>query len=293
MRVSKQRLTLIFGIAIGLATGYLLFKVAPAELLETHSKRSSIEFWGDHYITDNTRFYFPYNYIPGGLVLRERIRVDRRGGVEGADGTVTLDAFDWHMKPLWSFHEPGEKGTMYGLSDRLYKVTKTGCCDAPGKYTYFSLVNGKKLYWSNHDESLIEVELPVPRYHSTGNFYYGSLTRYVLVATSIGLNGNTVVIQYGSDKELIRTANIETYRDNFVPDDGVTIIYNGKQLSNTPGRAIETSRAEGIDKNSKSTSDFVISLRFKDGTELKIPVENDDINAKGVKVPSKFKVAIN
>jgi hypothetical protein len=289
--VRKWRLTLTLGIVIGLVAGYLLFKVAPAELVKKNSASSSVEFWGDHYIADNTRFYFPYSYIQGGLVLRERIRVDRRGGVEGADGTVTVDAFDWEMKPLWSFQEPGEQGSIHQPLDRLYKVTKGGCCMAPNKYTYFSLQNGKKLYWSYVDD-LIEVVLPTLRYHPTGASYHSPVSRFVLYAND-DLYGSTGTLQYGTDNKLIRQITIRTGGGNFVPKDGVTIIYNGKRYSNSPGYAIEpwrTSGGAGMDESSKALTDFVISLRFKDGTELNFPVVNDDINLKAMKIPGPFKI---
>jgi hypothetical protein len=33
---------------------------------------------------------------------------------------------------------------------------------------------------------------------------------------------------------------------------------------------------------------FAISLRFSDGSELTLPVENDDISLRGVSIPSRF-----
>jgi hypothetical protein len=42
----------------------------------------------------------------------------------------------------WSFEEAGERGEAI---DRVYMVTKLGCCAAPNTYTYFSLRDGKKL----------------------------------------------------------------------------------------------------------------------------------------------------
>ncbi len=117
---------------------------------DRYSARSTaaIEIRGrdDHYITRNSRFYIvdvPRGSHADTLVLKESVVTDRQPGAEGSGvGSVSFDVMvNQHV--LWSLHEPGPRGDV--VTERLYRVTKYGCCDAPSTYTYFSLRTGKKL----------------------------------------------------------------------------------------------------------------------------------------------------
>ena len=100
---------------------------------------------GDHFITRNSRFTVVEIGSParGPLVLRETFFVDKADGVEGPpDANVTVKAMsDSTMK--WSFHEPGEFGEV--VTDRLYMVTRYGNGETGNMYSYFSLVDGRKV----------------------------------------------------------------------------------------------------------------------------------------------------
>jgi len=99
-----------------------------------------------HYITRNKRFsivdvWSNKGRTVEGLVLRESFVMDRQEGIEGARSTIKVEALNGN-KIMWSFEEPGERGEP---TDDVYEVTKLGCCAAPNTYTYFSLLDGKKL----------------------------------------------------------------------------------------------------------------------------------------------------
>jgi hypothetical protein len=99
-----------------------------------------------HFITRNKRFTIVDLWSKGGsavkaLVLRESFVMDRQDGIEGANSTVIVEALDG-AAVLWSFEEAGESGR---VRNQVYEVTKSGCCDAPNTYTYFSLRDGNKL----------------------------------------------------------------------------------------------------------------------------------------------------
>jgi len=292
---SRSKATLLaVGLIVGFAIGYFVFKSEVARLMDdVYSARSSVHFIGSHSITDNKRFMIVDTLRPGGLVLRESVRVDREAGVEGADATVVVDAFDKErMKPLWKVREPGEFGAVQGP---LYKVTKIGCCDAPDTYTYFSLQDGKKLY-SSHDDDLMEVIVPSKYYPSYGTV--DVTRRYVSYKQEFSYDSQghekavTGILQYGTEKKVIREVDIYAGAKTSVSlPEGLTILYNGKRYSYSRGRAIEPwNEPGGLNRSSKSLSDFVIVLAFTNGAELRLPVENDDINLRNTTVPRELTI---
>ena len=103
---------------------------------------------GLHFITQNSRFSAVDYWTNQGsrmetLVLRESFFADREDGVEGTPrATVTVEAMNG-KNVKWTFREPGQRGDV--VTDRLYKVTEFGCCDAPSTYTYFSLADGRRV----------------------------------------------------------------------------------------------------------------------------------------------------
>jgi hypothetical protein len=177
----------------------------------------------------------------------------------------------------------------------LYKIKKLGCCGAPNTYSYFSLQDGRKLY-SSHVDDIIEISLPSKYYPQSDTI--DAIDRYVsyIQDESHDSNGNatamTGVLQYGSAERVLRELEVHPSGRNFVLlPGGLTILYNGKRYSGGSERLLTPWKTPGgMDKYSKSLSDFVISLVFVDGTELKIPVEHDDISikAKAVGIPKGF-----
>ena len=126
---------------------------------ERYSALSTLEIQnkrlGLHYVTRNNRFTVIDLLTAHGsgretLVLRESALIDREDGVEGPPhATVSVQAMEG-QNVKWTFHEPGEEGAV--ASSYLYKVVKSGCCDAPNVYTYFSLADGRKVRTNKYVE---------------------------------------------------------------------------------------------------------------------------------------------
>jgi hypothetical protein len=145
MFLSDKSRIFILGLIAGVLAEYVGPKVTAALMTSSSSAISSVQIKetliATHFITDNKRFDIVDDAPTGGpVVLREAVRVDRQAGIEGADASVAVDAFDGaQMKPLWQFRERGEVGELRGS---LYRIVKFGCCGAPPTYSYFSLQEG-------------------------------------------------------------------------------------------------------------------------------------------------------
>ena len=102
----------------------------------------------DHFITHNYRFNVVDSLIAHGTqrqrsILRESFVADRNPDAEGpADATVTVQGLRG-TKVQWTFREPAQRGD--AVTDNLYMVTKGGGGEAPNVYTYFSLVDGRRV----------------------------------------------------------------------------------------------------------------------------------------------------
>jgi hypothetical protein len=147
--------------------------------------------------------------------------------------------------------------------------------------------------YSSHFDDLIEISLPSKYYPRSGTI--DAIERYVsyIQDESHASNGHaagiTGVLQYGSAERVLRELEVHPSGRNFVSTEGLTILYNGKRYSRGAERVIiPWNTPGGMDQSSKALSDFVISLTFVDGTELKIPVEHDDISIRGVAIPKGF-----
>jgi len=122
----------------------------------------------DHFITRNNRFTVVEIGYParGPLVLRESFFVDKADGVEGPpNAEVTVKAMsDAAIK--WSLHEPGERGEV--VTDRLYMVTRDGNGETGNMYSYFSLLDGRKVqtrrYSQLSTDELIALDRSIANY---------------------------------------------------------------------------------------------------------------------------------
>lgn len=101
-----------------------------------------------HYITQNRRFTVvdlttEHGSSREALILRESFYMDREDSVEGPPkATVTVEALKGRNL-RWAFHEPGERGDV--VTNDLYMVTNYGGGETGNTYTYFSLLDGRKL----------------------------------------------------------------------------------------------------------------------------------------------------
>ena len=281
---------LVLGLLLGFSLGYFL----PSVPFLRSKAASSIGFNGLNIVTDNSRFIFVEGTSSSGLfALRESVRVSHDEETGGENGTVAVDALDSSLKRLWRFEGQGQYGEVQG---DLYKISNLGCCDAPSTYTYFSLRDGRKLYSSHISNDLLEILLPSRYYPKYGTA--DMIDRYVSYREDASYdskgnaNGLVGVLQFGSASNIIREVEIRTDLKEFVSlPEGMTIFYNNKRYSYSGGRPIEPWRIPGaVDKNSPTPADFVVSLLFTDGTELKLPIQNDEINLKNVEAPDRFTI---
>jgi hypothetical protein len=116
-----------------------------------------------HFITRNNRFTVVDLLIDHGsrreaLVLREVFFCDREDGREGRpDATIKVEA-TVGKQVRWTFQEPGEAGDV--VTNNLYRVKRGSNGETPNIYTYFSLVDGRKVRTNRSiDLSREELEL--------------------------------------------------------------------------------------------------------------------------------------
>jgi hypothetical protein len=108
-----------------------------------------------HFITQNKRFTVVDLWTAHGsqrqaLILRDSFFMDREDSVEGApDATVAVEAMNGKGVRL-TFHEPGERGDV--VTSNLYMVTRFGGGEKGNSYTYFSLLDGRKVSCSHYSE---------------------------------------------------------------------------------------------------------------------------------------------
>ena len=274
-------------VGVGLA-GFVLYKTRGIAIPSgTRQARSSVSILlkdqDVHIITDNKRFtvldFSPSNQFPDPkvqhLLLLESFWSDRRDGVEGQLGRVTVEASQITLAGpggnLWTLQEDGDEGKLDG--ERFYKVIKYGCCDAPNVYSYFFLGNGQKIYTSV--TPLYGIVVP-----NAGN----ELTRYI--AYGYRDEEASAILQYGSDSRVMRQVEITAKGDVGIPK--IRVEYQGKPFEDAP------LMLWGVDGRRSTTalSDFFICVRFYSGAELRFPVKNDDIQLNSATIPANFSVAL-
>jgi hypothetical protein len=289
MQILSKHTLLLLGLAFGIVVAefFLLEGTMGISLPGDRSpalSRVTVKLKGTqiHYTTDNKRFSVIDDYDLW-LLLRESFWTDRQPGIEGSNATVTVEAYDGQQlsKLKWKLQAPGDRGEVF---DTFYKVTKYGCCDAPNKYTYYSLWDGRKLYSANVDDLFWVFGAG----KATCGGVFGDTTRFVSYDEQPSmdpdgrLTGFAGLLQFGSAKRIIR--EIEIHATSGLASQGLTVLHHGKRYS--PGSPSDLYREESADI--ASLSSFAISLRFSDGSELTLPVENDDVSLRGVSIPSRF-----
>lgn len=201
---------------------------------------------------------------------------------EGVNGTLKVTAWtvlgNGHQKARWTFNASGNQGRP--LPDiRMFQVSSWPCCSAPFENTYFSLLNGKRLYSTNgvpekgidgQDSDLIRVDGGYDGTHYTQ-------TRFVGFGGS-PLSGSASV-QYGTDSSIKQKFALlgHDYGDNFdVPD--LSIAEDGKN-------PVKDLQVEG-------QFSFIVVLKFDDGPEVRIPVENDVVRIDKAILPKGYSLRV-
>ncbi|HXN99901.1 MAG TPA: hypothetical protein VN881_12570 [Candidatus Acidoferrales bacterium] len=225
------------------------------------------------YVTENRSFRFADvlgdtgNY-EAELLLEETYRNERTDGIEGMRGNATIRAWTLdhagQRKLRWAFHEAGNEGEM---EDRFFRVTAWGCCDMPTVYSYYNVLTGNKLYVSNSDLLKVWVDEGGPL-----------AWRYI----AFGYAGQNELdqppqLQYGTDESVSDRFSLVSSRE----------YYDAPQMYVATNEKLQKS----LDLRGSARS-FVIILKYQDGVELRIPVENDNIRPQSVKFPRGYSLQL-
>jgi hypothetical protein len=223
---------------------------------------------GSTYVTENRSFRFAEVLGDNGnyeavLLLEETYHNERTDFIEGVRGKATVKA--WTLERgrqrelRWIFHGTGNEGEVEG---RFFRVTAWGCCDIPTVYSYYNVLTGKKLYVSNSD--LLKV---------WGDGDGPQAWRYV----ALGYVENNKFdqppqLQYGTDKRVTQRFSVVSARE----------YYDAPQMFVATNEQLEKSL------DLRGSSSFVIVLKYQDGVELRIPVENDAIRPETAVLPKGY-----
>lgn len=225
------------------------------------------------YVTENRSFRFEEVLGDTGnyetlLLLEQTYHNERTPGMEGSNGKVTVNA--WALKNReqrelrWTLQASANEGD---VRDRFYRAIEWGCCDVPVVYTYYHILDGKKLYVTNSD--LLEVwfgEGPLNR-------------RYIGFGYSVvDKKSQYPQLQYGTDKEVLQRFSLVSQKE----------YYEAPEVFLSLGTELEKS-LNLIDE----PRFFSIVLKYSDGTQLLIPVEADAIRPEKAKLPKGYTLQVN
>ena len=213
------------------------------------------------YVTENRSFRFEEVLGDTGnyetlLLLEQTYHNERTPGIEGSNGKVAVNA--WTLKNReqrelrWTLRARANEGD---VRDRFYRAIEWGCCDVPVVYSYYHILDGKKLYVTNSD--LLEVW-----------FGYSVLDK----------KSQYPQLQYGTDKEVLQRFSLVSPKE----------YYEAPEVFLSLGTELEKS-LNLIDE----PRSFSIVLKYSDGTQLLIPVEADAIRPEKAKLPKGYTLQAN
>jgi hypothetical protein len=220
------------------------------------------------YVTENRSFRFEEVLGDNGnyeavILLEQTYHNERTPGLEGTRGKVTVNA--WTLKQgkdrqlRWTLEAGGNGGD---VRDRFYRVVQWGCCDVPSTYSYYSILNAKKLYISNSD--LLELWFGEgPRNARYVGFGYSVLDK----------QSRYPQLQYGTDKDVLQRFSVVSEAE----------YYEGPQVFISTGANLEKS----LNLIGEPIS-FSIVLKYPNGVELRIPVEADTIHPEKAKLAKGY-----
>lgn len=223
------------------------------------------------FVTENRSFRF--NELLGDkgsyealLLLEETYHNERTDGIEGMRGSATVRAWDLkaggQRELRWTLQAKGNEGD---VQDRLFRLTEWGCCDVPVVYTYYSILNGKKLYVSNSD--LLRV-------------WYGGgplNERFVGFGYSVmDKESQYPQLQYGSDKNVLQRFSVISSSQ----------YYDEPQVFVSAENKLEKSLLRD------SPTVFSVVVKYPGGTELRIPVEGDAIRPEKATLPKGYSLRL-
>jgi hypothetical protein len=253
------------------------------------SIRSARDKYGnDIIITTNRRFSFVEirhnDYRP--MVLLEEFQSEWRPGMEGKRARVRVDGWAGNYPnpsgKAWTIRSEGDSGEIH---DRVYKVTRYGCCDTLTTQIWFSLIDGRRVFSSTIDP----IRVYVPETSADLARYFAWHSRDAIIPppekqTVKDLKG---VLQYGSElkvsQRLLARSGLDLYLSK------IAIRYQGK-LREDSRHLVSGLALSGVwGKMDKSAlSDFSVVLTWNDKFEAEIPVENDELQIGKAKVSDKI-----
>ncbi len=225
------------------------------------------------YVTENRSFRFEEVLGDTGnyetlLLLEETHHNERTPGIEGSIGKITVN--------VWTLNNGGKRELRWTLQtranegdvrDRFYRAIEWGCCDVPIVYSYYGILDGKKLYVTNSD--LLEVwfgEGPLnSRYIGFGYSVLDKKSRYPQ-------------LQYGTDKKVLQSFSLVSPKE----------YYEAPEVFLSVGTKLEKS----LNLIGEPRS-FSIVLKYPDGAQLLIPVEADAIRPEKAKLPKDYTLRLN
>jgi hypothetical protein len=247
-------------------------KTAPPYRAESSAHVSRLkDAWT--FVTENRSFRFAdvlgdtgnYEAV---LLFEEAYHNERTDGIEGMRGSATIKAWtikrDGGRELRWTFRENGNEGD---VEDRFFRVTAWGCCDMPTVYSYYNVLTGKKVYFSNSDLLKVWGDGDGPlawRYVALGYAAQSKLDQ-------------PPELQYGTDKSVVQRFLLLSSRE----------YYDAPQIYVATNEKLQKS----LDLRGSARS-FVIVLKYQDGIELRIPVENDNIRPQSVKFPGGYSLQL-
>lgn len=221
------------------------------------------------YVTENRSFRFAEVLGDAGnyeavLLLEEAYRNERTDGIEGVQGNATVKAWtlkrDGKREVRWTLQQVGNEGH---VEDRFFRIAEWGCCDIPTFYSYYDVLTGKKLYISNCDLVKVWGDGDGPQAWRYIAFGYVESHKF----------DQPPQLQYGTDKQVAQRFSLVSARE----------YYDAPQMYVATNEQLEKS----LDLRG-SPRTFVIVLKYLDGVELRVPVENDVIRPESAVLPNGY-----
>jgi hypothetical protein len=222
------------------------------------------------YVTENRSFRFAEvlgdtgNY-EAELLLEEAYHNERTNGIEGVRGNTTVKAWtlgrSGHRELRYTFQENGNEGD---VEDRFFRVTAWGCCDIPTVYSYYNVLTGKKVFVSNAELLKVWGDGDGPLAWRYIAFGYADRSKL----------DQPPQLQYGTDKVVAQRFSLISQREYY--DAPEMFVSTDGQL-----------QQKSLDLRDSART-FEIILKYQDGVELHIPVENDNIRPQSAKFPRGY-----
>lgn len=225
------------------------------------------------FVTENRSFRFvdvlgnEGNY-EAELLLEESYHNERTDGIEGMRGRAIVRAWTLargrQSELRWTFQENGNEGM---VQDRLLRIAAWGCCDVPAVYSYYNLLTGKKVYFSNSDLLEVRGEGVGPQAVRLVAFGYSGMSQLE----------RPPELQYGTDTKIKQRFSV----------------ISSRQYYDAPEMFVSTNEElkKSLDLRGSDLT-FAIVLRYCDGVELRIPVEADTLRPDRAVLPEGYSLQV-